>query len=439
MRLIASFLFVMLMNCCGAAEPAGIPVVASFEEILKQQPTTFQRAPRADGSKFPEFKLRFGVESGELHPGCAALVYLVTENARGEDVHPDTGECALGPLEIKFYAEADVHQPLELRRVLDADALSWSGTALFCQSIAAVEPGAYVLDLREPGKSTVIARAKLQVVAEPGQPWTALGNDQPIKHAQQDAPVINLTGPQTELAIPRMDGTQPWIIDGETADGEKIKLYPATLLPALMDVRPQLERLPSDAERAAAEALIASLGSDSFDEREAAFKLLRKNADLYRTVLEAARKKSADQEIQLRLARLLDVERITRLLVTRRGNQFLMSMDRKINIAYMQQHLLARWWVNGKPHRVKNAQIPAVNLNGGAMLDNRCRLDLAIDYAALGAHTGDRVAVEFMYCPEGWRSPDLLMRAELEHFKEDTEYVRPQLPLRSNRIEWTAP
>ncbi len=70
----------------------------------------------------------------------------------------------------------------------------------------------------------------------------------------------------------------------------------------------------------------------------------------------------------------------------------------EVDSARPDWHLLARWWVNGKPFVPKVGHAPIFGGGEVGHSDKSIRFKLKLDPAKLGARSGDRVAVQLLLC-----------------------------------------
>jgi hypothetical protein len=448
MRLTLICALVILASGCVAEEPAGIPVVSTYADLLKQTPVSFnenngERLSRAGAGADADIKFRFGVEANHLPAGCGAVVYVVTEGyGSGAAVSDVLEEQAIGPLEIEFCSEGT-----EMAKAI-VDSLSqqvlpencWHGTLLFCQSIGADKPGRYVLKIKTPHSNHVLAQTTIELTEEGCQPWTSLAFPHELEKRLQDSIArVDLAFPGGETAIPKMDGSRPWVIDGQNEPGRRKKTQIDQLLPTLTGVKKELpEPKLEQAERDRVEALIAKLGSDSFDERDAASYALREIGLKARTLLEAAKKGTTDPEIALRAARLVNEFKPARFTAKREQNGFILITEHEFGVETLRDYILTRWWVNGKAVALETLAEKMIEESTHLRFANQVYLNLDIDYKALGTKSGDTIAVQFLFCPDGWRSSQLLRDALAEMVEREDE-DSPELPALSNRVEWKAP
>ncbi len=95
-------------------------------------------------------------------------------------------------------------------------------------------------------------------------------------------------------------------------------------------------------------------------------------------------------------------------------------------------HLLARWWINGVPVKTRPTDLAdALQEMAQVELARHLAIQLDFDAKSIGAKKGDRVGVQLMYVPHGWRlvGPDRMQHAMMDVAGD------PQ-PKLTNRVEW---
>jgi hypothetical protein len=108
-------------------------------------------------------------------------------------------------------------------------------------------------------------------------------------------------------------------------------------------------------------------------------------------------------------------------------------------------HLLARWWVNGKPCLPAPAdELPPSRAGAEARPDGDLLVQLRMDARKFGARSGDKVELQLLYCPNGWalvRNPQAALAA---HGQNNPLFgvMRPEQPgfaVLTNRVSFTVP
>ena len=132
------------------------------------------------------------------------------------------------------------------------------------------------------------------------------------------------------------------------------------------------------------------------------------------------------------------------LSLTLADGQFVLESRRIVRLDEPADCLLARWWVNDRPVAAPLCEEPpqAIRDKAVRMLDLERRAPLRIPAAlpqTLGpVKPGDRIALQVMYCPAGFKVlGDLARRQELVKCGADGFFPAFQ-PLLSNRLEFQA-
>ncbi len=98
------------------------------------------------------------------------------------------------------------------------------------------------------------------------------------------------------------------------------------------------------------------------------------------------------------------------------------------------RHLLVRWWVDGKPFAPADQLLEQLKQVDESRPVKRMRLSLRLDPTILAAHSGSRIGVQILLCPDGWTAtnePSMRLRDMLG----DTD----PLPRLSNRVDFVLP
>ncbi len=121
--------------------------------------------------------------------------------------------------------------------------------------------------------------------------------------------------------------------------------------------------------------------------------------------------------------------------LTLKGNSegLIIQSQQPMIVARPDWHFLARWWVNGKPFVPSQPREFLADENGLIVTGQRIRIQLEFDPADLGAEAGDRVGLQLLHLPDGWRPVDNSV-AHLSAFHDGRN-----LPRLTNRIEFPAP
>lgn len=155
------------------AMPAAIPVVRTWDDLLKQNPTELMAQKwRTRALVRPEPKVltvRLGIESNECPLGSGVLLYALTE---GYAVKRQPGKTQLGPLRIRVTRggeEVSAHQSERARSAL----FQVSGKVLHFLPVSFDREGIHRIEVFAPS-AEVIASIPIEVTQRGSHPWTRL-------------------------------------------------------------------------------------------------------------------------------------------------------------------------------------------------------------------------------------------------------------------------
>jgi hypothetical protein len=106
-----------------------------------------------------------------------------------------------------------------------------------------------------------------------------------------------------------------------------------------------------------------------------------------------------------------------------------------MHLTYPRDHFLYRIWVNGKLYTPSRDSKYGAEKRGGdrVVLNKKLHIDWEFDAKIVGARKGDKVAVQMLYCPDGWRElGNLAARAT-----DDILKLSPRWPVLSPKAEFT--
>jgi hypothetical protein len=118
-----------------------------------------------------------------------------------------------------------------------------------------------------------------------------------------------------------------------------------------------------------------------------------------------------------------------------KGNsqELIIESQQPMIVARPDWHMLARWWVNGKPFVPRQIRESLADENGRVVSGQRMRIQLDFDPADVGAEAGDKIGLQLLYLPGGWRVVnDSLAMLVPAHGGRN-------LPRLTNQIEFPAP
>jgi hypothetical protein len=109
--------------------------------------------------------------------------------------------------------------------------------------------------------------------------------------------------------------------------------------------------------------------------------------------------------------------------------------NKALCLSWPGDRLLHRLWINGRPFAPKEKiKAYGINRTGALVFGTRLDIDWEFDPARIQARKGDRVGVQVLYCPDGWRFHDEYASHIGTHRIGDPSVRLPQL---SNRVEFT--
>ena len=115
------------------------------------------------------------------------------------------------------------------------------------------------------------------------------------------------------------------------------------------------------------------------------------------------------------------------------GRQLIVDAGVPLDICGGDLPFLMRWWINDLPWTPPGSE--GLAQNGGIVITtNSLRLEVEFSPAALGAKPTDRLAVQLLFCPDGWRP----VGEQLQDLLRQRSVSRPGLML-SNRVEFRLP
>jgi hypothetical protein len=105
-------------------------------------------------------------------------------------------------------------------------------------------------------------------------------------------------------------------------------------------------------------------------------------------------------------------------------------------LSWPGDRFLHRLWINGRPF-IPQEKVDAYNIARTGRMVVGTRLDVEWEFgpARIKAHKGDRVGVQVLYCPDGWRFHDDKASQIGTHGGAVDRLLR--LPRLSNRVEFT--
>lgn len=246
-------------------------------------------------------------------------------------------------------------------------------------------------------------------------------------------------------AIPKVEGDRPVPLFTADADGT-LDGAERIVLPKLLPTRPTTEELgarSAELDRKLAD-LIGKLQDDRYAVREAATQELARLGHRAEASLLQARSAGADPEVRLRAAHLLKL--LAGPFSARLENGVIRcDFASSVYPAEIGQHLLARWWINGRAAKLPAPEAQDHMQEQLAEASGSFQVAFAIDAKALEANPTDTVEVEFLYCPMEIEDIDEEMVLKLEELARAEELqdsngdvFRKLRAIRSNRLKLRA-
>ena len=124
------------------------------------------------------------------------------------------------------------------------------------------------------------------------------------------------------------------------------------------------------------------------------------------------------------------------LKLTLDKGDFLIRSETGMAVSYPDPHLLARWWVNGKPVLPPRAGgLSRISIGAKSMSGREIRVAFALPGTLGKLKPGDKIALQVMY------SPTRIQQIPGNRFTEKQLFARecstvPNVPLLSNRLEF---
>jgi len=109
-----------------------------------------------------------------------------------------------------------------------------------------------------------------------------------------------------------------------------------------------------------------------------------------------------------------------------------------VYLSWPGDRLLHRLWINGRPFAPKE-KIEAYGIarTGRMVFGKRLDVDWEFDPAHVRAQKGDRIGIQVLYCPDGWRFHDEYGGQIGTHRGASGDGSSVRLPQLSNRVEFT--
>lgn len=385
-------------------------------------------------------KIRLGVEATRAPRLSGVMIYCLAE---GYEKHWESkdSDTQLGPVQIRIerrdFAKEMINAVKEEQKL--ARESMQARCALFARAVP-ISDGIYdVTVLDQKGKP--LAACVITGTAEAAPVWSPFvenrGEVQQLREQEGDAPPeVSLKYEGHTAAVPKLDGVTP--LRWETQNGER---KPAAFgdddpLPNLSFPDAPKDAAPAAELAAKVRALVPKLGHDDFETREAAMRELVALGKPARAAIAAAASASSDTEVRSRARQLVDVED-SDFSVRMSGRNFLLSMKSEMEISMFPESVLARWWVNGKPFvpgPLEKLQDGSGHRGGLSFSARQILVKFEMDAAKLGAKSGDKIGVQFLYCPMGYE-----FIGEMKQAMWAMKSGNDTFPRISNKVEFTVP
>lgn len=399
--------------------PRIVPVVKTWAALSALKPFEI-----ADG-----IKVRLGIEAAEAPCLSGVLVYALVEGFQPNEF--DDPDAQLGPLKIAIKtpgetpAAKDVAKQQQQRQMSDFD-----GAALFCRVLPLRNPGDYTIRfLTQTG--TELAVATVRANSAPYHPWTVFHSVRwnEIEEAPQDGLLTGYVAyARFDPALPYLSGADPLLVVGEAAQKRDAPL------PRLQESNDAAAPVVPD-QSARINTLVKALAEDDFDLRENASRELRGLLPEALPLLEKARSRAADVETRTRLEGLIRSALVSTLHLQVASAEATLTFPGGLHASWPEDYYLVRWWVNDKAVILEpNKELQHFAKVGAMRMGEQMRLRWKIDWQLLGAKSGDRVALQVMYCPAGVRR---VLDSEQALAMPPLEFG--QKPVVSNRTEFVLP
>lgn len=372
--------------------------------------------------------VRIGIEAAQAPRDSGVLLYVLTDGLREASLTPSSDQ--LGPLTVRIEHPGTKDLADKELRAAVANRRNWDGLALFCKAVPLPLEGDYRITFFSKDDKA-LATVTLRSEKTSHHAWTKFRSVRwnEIEDAPQDGTLTGYLSYGDWLpAVPHFASTDPLRI--VTADAAKRD----SPLPHLLDTPQAVEKENPDLV-AKTQALIRALSVDDFDAREKAMLELRALLPDAAPEIEKARSLAKDIESRNRLDVLLRLAQTSRLHLRASHTDSFLTFPAGLHASWPEDYFLVRWWVNDKPVILKTAdERPAFERVGAIRVAEVLRLRWKVDWALLGAKSGDRVGVQLLYCPAGVLEITSDRYNRIQTFSEFG-----QMPIPTNRSEFKLP
>lgn len=404
-----------------------IPVVKTWKE-LRAQPEI-----HISGG----VTVRLGVETLHCPRQSGVMIYCVAENYDQVWQAQDPDQ-QLGPVQIRI-EKRGVARALRAQadQKREMDALK-ARRILFAQVLPIAGKGIYDILVLDQDRQALAACA-IEATDESAPVWSPLKqNNEELRELQSadETPVVYLRYDGAAAAVPKVEGWMPLRWELSSSERGPVPFGDDDPLPNLQFPDEPKDPPPTAELSSKVRALLPKLGAVEFEAREAAMRDLESLGKLARPLIAAEAKASSDTELRARARQLsekIDGEFTARLA----GRDYLLTLSGGLQTTWVEDSVLARWWVNGKPFQPGpfEAIQQEGGLGGSRMVDSLL-LKVKLDVSKLGAKSGDKIAVQFLHCPSGFQFTD---DQKLEMLARMIREESDNFPRISNKIEFTVP
>jgi hypothetical protein len=395
-----------------------VPVVKTWAELSAAKPFDLGNG----------VSVRIGIEAAQAPRDSGVLLYVLTDGLREATLSYDSEK--IGPLTVRIEPPGAKNAADEVLRAAIAHRRNWDGLALFCKAVPLAEEGDYRITFLDKDNAP-LAAVTLRSEKASHHAWTKFRSVRwnEIEDAPQDGTLTGYLSYGDWLpAVPHFASTDPLRI--VTPDAVKRD----SPLPHLLDTPHAVEK-EDPAFTAKTQALVRALSVDDFDAREKAMLELRALLPDAAPGIEKARSLAKDIESRNRLDVLLRLAHTSTLHLRASHVDSFLTFPAGLHASWPEDYFLVRWWVNDKPVILKAAdERPAFDRVGAIRVAEVLRLRWKIDWALLGAKSGDRIGVQLLYCPAGVLE---ITSDRYNRIQTFTEFG--QMPIPTNRSEFKLP
>jgi hypothetical protein len=142
------------------------------------------------------------------------------------------------------------------------------------------------------------------------------------------------------------------------------------------------------------------------------------------------------------LPRWLNLQPTPRFQLRVLGNRLTLTSERPLTVTNPRDQFLSRWWVNDRPVLAQKSEALKEVFDIELQLLEEVRrpvrvvqFDMTLAPAVLGAKRGDKIGLQLLYTPSGWRGANEKPNDVAQDVLEDSENL-PGGPNTTNRVEF---